>query len=225
MRVEGRSIMNASTTRIPIVIADDHPIFRKGLCQLVERHCDVIGEANSGDTLLALMPDCLCRVVVLDLAMPGGEGLAVLRELRRLRPDVPVLVLSASPENQYAFRCIRAGASGYLTKQSAPDDLVEAITRVAAGGLYVSARLGRQLAEDTLRPPRRSGARANRLSDREFEVLCLFAAGETTTSISARLGVSVKTVSTYRRRLLTKLELPNLAALIRYALENHLIQS
>ena len=216
---------SASAARIPIAIADDHPIFRRGLCELVVRDCEVIAETDSGDAVLELATRRACRVIVLDLAMPGPDGLTVIKSLREMRPDVPVLVLSASPESQYAYRCIRAGAAGYLTKTSAPDDLVEAIKQVAAGGLYVSARLGRQLVDDTLRPPARSGPRANRLSDREFDVLWLLAAGRSATDIGGRLGISVKTVSTYRRRLLTKLELPNSAALIRYALENGLIGS
>jgi len=209
--------------RISIAIADDHPIFRRGLRSLVEPEYDIVAEAESGHAILDIAPSLACRVVILDLAMPGAGGLAVLKELRRVRPDLPVLVLSASPEDQHAYRCIKAGASGYLTKSSAADELLDAIKRVAAGGLYVSAAIGRRLTGDALRPAMRAGARANQLSDREFEVLCLLVAGESVTAIGRRLHLSVKTISTYRRRVLTKLDMPNLAALVRYAVETGLI--
>ena len=211
--------------RIRIAIADDHPIVRRGLCHLVERDCEVVAEVDSGDAIIALAPECVCDVFVIDLAMPGPGGLAVLKALRRLRPDVPVLVLSVSPEDQFALRALKSGASGYLTKRSAPDELIDAIRRVAAGGLYVSAAIGRRLTDEIMRPPPRSGAAPAGLSDREFEVLSMFAAGETVTAIGVRLGLSVKTISTYRRRLLTKLELPNSAALIRYAIEHRILES
>lgn len=211
--------------RIRIAIADDHPIVRRGLCHLVKDDCDVVAEADSGDAMLALAPRCACDVFVIDLAMPGPGGLTVIRELRRLRPDVPVLVLSVSPEDQFAVRAIKAGAAGYLTKRGAPDDLIDAIRRVGAGGLYLTAATGRRLTEEMLRPPPRAGAAPARLSDREFEVLAMFASGESVTAISVRLGLSVKTISTYRRRLLTKLGLANNAALIRYALEHRILES
>lgn len=210
--------------RVRIAIADDHPIVRRGLCHLVQQDCEVVAEADSGDAIIALAPGCPCDVFVIDLAMPGPGGLAVIRELRRLRPDVPVLVLSVSPEDQFAIRAIKAGASGYLTKRSAPDDLIDAIRRVARGGLHVTAAVGRRLTDEVLRPPLRTGG-SRGLSDREFEVLAMFAAGDSVTTIGGRLGLSVKTISTYRRRLLTKLELPNSAALIRYALEHRIIES
>lgn len=210
--------------RIRIAIADDHPIVRRGLCHLVEDECEVVAEADSGDAMLALAPACPCEVFVIDLAMPGPGGLTVIKELRRLRPEVPVLVLSVSPEDQFAVRALKAGAAGYLTKRGAPDELIDAIRRVAAGGLYVSAAIGRRLTEELLRPAPRAGASVS-LSDREFEVLSMFASGESVTAIGARLGLSVKTISTYRRRLLTKLGLPNSAALIRYAIEHRIVES
>lgn len=138
-----------------------------------------------------------------------------------------MLVLSVSPEDQFALRALKSGAAGYLTKRSAPDDLIDAIRRIAAGGLHVSAEIGRRLTDEMMRPPPCAGAAAaaSRLSDREFEVLSMFAAGETVTAIGVRLGLSVKTISTYRRRLMVKLELPNNAALIRYALEHRILES
>lgn len=211
--------------RIRIAIADDHPIVRRGLRHLVEHDCEVVAEADSGDAIIALAAGCDCDVFVIDLAMPGPGGLTVLKTLRALRPDVPVLVLSVSPEDQFALRAIKAGAAGYLTKRSAPDELIEAITRIASGGLYVSPAIGRQMTEEMMRPPQRTGAPSNRLSDREFEVLSMFAAGESVTAIGARLGLSVKTVSTYRQRLMVKLDLPNTAALIRFALEHRILES
>jgi two-component system invasion response regulator UvrY len=217
--------MRPAPQRVRIAIADDHPIVRRGLCHLVEQDCEVVAEAGSGDEMIAIAADCPCDVFVLDLAMPGPGGLAVLKELRRLRPDVPVLVLSVSPEDQFALRAIKAGASGYLTKRSAPEDLINAIRHIAQGRLHVSAAIGRRLTEDILRPPLRTGPASARLSDREFEVLSMFAAGESLTAIGARLSLSVKTISTYRRRLMIKLALPNNAALIRYAIDNHIIES
>ncbi len=210
--------------RIRIAIADDHPIVRRGLCHLVEQECEVVAQADSGDAMLALAAACTCDVFVIDLAMPGPGGFSVLRALRRLRPDVPVLVLSVSPEDQFALRAVKGGAAGYLTKRSAPEELIEAIRRVAAGGLYVSAATGRRLTAEVMRPPQRAGAASHRLSDREFEVLSMFAAGETVTAIAVNLGLSVKTISTYRRRLMLKLDLPNTAALIRFALEQRILE-
>ncbi len=217
--------MSPRPRRIRIAIADDHPIVRRGLCHLVAHACEVVAEVASGDAILALAAGCDCEVFVIDLAMPGPGGLTVLKTLRALRPDVPVLVLSVSSEDQFALRAIKSGAAGYLTKRSAPDELIEAITRIAGGGLYVSAAIGRQMTEEMMRPPQRTGAPTHRLSDREFEVLSMFAAGESVTAIGARLGLSVKTVSTYRQRLMVKLDLPNTAALIRFALEHRILES
>jgi DNA-binding NarL/FixJ family response regulator len=153
--------------------------------------------------------------------MPGRSGLEVLKELRQELPRVRILVLSMHPEDQYAVRALRAGAAGYLTKESAPDELVKAIRRIVAGGRYVSASLAEHLAlglsDDAERSPH------ERLSDREYQVLCLLASGKSVSDVAEELALSVKTVSTYRARILEKMNLKNNAELTRYAIENHLV--
>jgi two-component system invasion response regulator UvrY len=210
-----------TSPRIRIIVADDHPIVRKGLCQIVESDpaLHVVAETATADDTLATAQRTPCDVVVLDLNMPGAVGLSVLKALREQLPAVPVLVMSMAPEDQFGARAVRAGAAGYISKRTAPEQLVDAIHRVVAGGLYVSSTTGQALAQDLLRPPARAGANAFRLSDRELEVLRLLGSGVSGEAIAARLGVSGKTVSTYRKRLLTKLGLDSTAALIRYAIE------
>lgn len=207
------------------MIADDHPIVRRGLRNIVasERDLEVVAEAENAAEVLETAARTECDVVVLDLSMPGASGLSVLKELRRQHPRIAVLVLSVAPEDQFALRAVKAGAAGYLTKRSAPDQLVDAIRCVIKGGLHLSVATGRSLVDEALRPePRRSAGWA-RLSDRELEVLRLLASGMSATRIGKELGVSVKTVSTHRTRLLTKLDLDSTAALVRYAIAEGLI--
>lgn len=208
--------------RIRIIVADDHPIVRKGLCQIVngDPSCHVVAETATADETLSAARQTPCDVVVLDLGLPGAVGLSALKALREQLPDVPVLILSVAPEDQFGARAIRAGAAGYVSKRGAPDQLVEAIRRVAAGGLWVSLATGQTLARDVLRPPARVGTSALRLSDRELEVLRMLGSGLSGEAIAVRLGVSGKTVSTYRSRLLIKLGLDSTAALIRYSIEH-----
>jgi two-component system, NarL family, invasion response regulator UvrY len=179
------------------------------------------GEATNGQEVLDKVRAEAWDVVVLDISMPDRSGLDVLKQLRSERPKLPVLVLSMHSEDQYAVRVLKAGASGYLTKDSAPDELVKAIRKVVSGGRYVSSFLAEKLAfeigTDSSRLPHET------LSDREFQVLRLIAAGKSVTEIAAELYLSVKTVSTYRARMLEKMNLTTNAELIHYAMQNHLI--
>ena len=181
----------------------------------------VFGEASTGEEALGKVWKEKWDVVVLDITMPGRTGLEVLKEIKQSRPKLPVLVLSMHPEDQFAVRVLKAGASGYLTKDSAPDELVKAIRKVVSGGTYVSAFLAEKLAfeigTDSSKPPHEA------LSDREFQVLRLIAAGKSVKEIAAELYLSVKTVSTYRARLLQKMNLETNAELIHYAIQNRLI--
>ena len=186
---------------------------------------EVVAEADTADDVLAVIGTKEFDVVVLDLGLPGAVGLSVLKRLRQELPDVPVLILSIAPEDQFGIRAVKAGASGYVPKRSAAEQLVDAIRRVASGGMYVSRVTGQKLAQETLRPAPRSGAGAHLLSNRELEVLRLIAGGQSGTAIARALKVSPKTVSTYRRRLLTKLELDSTASLIRYAVDQQIIDA
>ena len=208
---------------IRALIADDHAVVRQGLKQIIGDLPEmmVAGEATNGQEVLDKVRAETWDVVVLDISMPDRSGLDVLKQLRSERPKLPVLVLSMHSEDQYAVRVLKAGASGYLTKDSAPDELVKAIRKVVSGGTYVSSFLAEKLAfeigTDSSRLPHET------LSDREFQVLRLIAAGESVTEIAAELYLSVKTVSTYRARLLQKMNLTTNAELIHYAMHNHLI--
>jgi two-component system, NarL family, invasion response regulator UvrY len=207
---------------INILIADDHAVVRRGLKQIVTEQADmqVLGEAQNVQEVFRLLRQREWDVVVLDLNMPGGSGLEVLRDLKEMRPDLPVLILTMHPEDQFAMRVLKAGAAGYLTKESAPEQLVQAIRKAHAGGRYVSPTLAEQMAEalgsaDSQRPH-------EGLSDREYEVLCLIGAGKTMTEIADHLQLSVKTVSTYRTRLLEKMGLATNAEVMHYVLSKGL---
>jgi DNA-binding NarL/FixJ family response regulator len=208
---------------IRALIADDHAVVRQGLKQILGDMPEMVvaGEATTGQEVLDKVRAETWDVVVLDISMPDRSGLDVLKQLRSERPKLPVLVLSMHSEDQYAVRVLKAGASGYLTKDSAPDELVKAIRKVVSGGTYVSSFLAEKLAfevgTDSSRLPH------DTLSDREFQVLRLIAAGESVTEIAAELYLSVKTVSTYRARLLQKMNLTTNAELMHYAMQNHLI--
>jgi two-component system invasion response regulator UvrY len=208
---------------IRALIADDHAVVRQGLKQILGDTPEMVvaGEATTGQEVLDKIRAETWDVVVLDISMPDRSGLDVLKQLRSERPKLPVLVLSMHSEDQYAVRVLKAGASGYLTKDSAPDELVKAIRKVVSGGRYVSSFLAEKLAfeigTDSSRLPHET------LSDREFQVLRLIAAGESVTEIAAELCLSVKTVSTYRARMLEKMNLGTTAELIHYAMQNHLI--
>ena len=206
-----------------ILIVDDHPIVRKGLRSTLEEHSDliVVDEARDGEEAITKARLTLPDVILLDLSMPGKGGFEVLRLLHAEMPQVRILILSTYPEKQYAVRCLRNGAVGYLTKESASEELVTAVRRVVQGRRYVSASLAEILAsevktEDTRMPH-------EQLSDREFEVLCLIGRGRTVSEIAGILSLSLPTINTYRSRILDKMSLKTTAQLIHYVIENRLI--
>lgn len=205
------------TTPIRIFIADDHPIVRQGLRRIVEADAGLMisGEAGDAAALCSALDGTATDLVLLDVSMPGGPFLDTLRALRERHPTVRVLVLSVHPEDQWAVRALRAGASGYLTKDHSPDQLLEAIRRVYRGGKYVSPTLAEQLASQL----DGGGQRAPHelLSDREFEVMRRLGSGLTVTQIASELAISAKTVSTYRNRIMEKMAVETNADLVRYA--------
>jgi DNA-binding NarL/FixJ family response regulator len=208
---------------IRILVADDHAIVRRGLRQIVADESDmqVVGEAQTTQEILDLARQEEWDVTVLNISMPGRGGFEALKALKQTHSKRPVLVLSMYPEDQFAVRAFRAGAAGYMTKESAPEDLVQAIRKVVRGGKYVSPSLAEKLAaelgEDAERPPHEA------LSEREYHVLCLLASGKTVTQIAAEMSLSVKTISTYRVRLLEKMRMKTNAEVTRYAIEHRLI--
>ncbi|HXC62222.1 MAG TPA: response regulator transcription factor [Nitrospiria bacterium] len=208
---------------IKILIADDHAIVRKGLKQILAETTDIIvaGEAHNGQEVLNKVRTGDWDVVVLDITMPGTSGLDILKEMKNDHPKLPVLVLSIHSEDQYAVRVLKAGASGYLTKESAPDELVKAIRKVSTGGKYVSAYTAEMLAYDLDRnsekPPHEF------LSDREYQVLCLLCLGKTVKEIAKEKSLSIKTISTYRTRILEKTKMKTNAELIHYGIRNRLV--
>ena len=209
---------------INVLIADDHPIVRQGLRQILAGISDmkVAGEAVNGQETLEQVRAGGWDVLVLDITMPGRSGFDILKELKHLQPDLPVLVLSIHAEEQFAVRVLKAGASGYLTKENAPDELIKAIRKVVSGGKYISRTLAERLAFGLDAASERP--RHEALSDREFQVMQMVASGKTLTKIAEELSLSTKTVSTYRTRLLQKMNLETNAEIIRYAIENGLIE-
>lgn len=205
-----------------ILVADDHAVVRRGLKQiLADAFQDAeIGEAASTQEAFDLVWKQEWDLVLLDITMPGRSGLDLLKDLKHHRPHLPVLILSVHPEEQYALRVLKAGAAGYLNKESAVEELVAAVKRVLAGGRYVSAALGEALATSVNASADR--AAHENLSDREFEVLRLIASGKTVSEISVQLSLSVKTISTYRTRALAKMKMKTNAELMRYAVDHHL---
>ena len=209
---------------IRLLIADDHPIVRAGLRRIaeVDRSIAVTAEAANGEETLAAMRDTVVDVVLLDVSMPGSPFSETLQRIRDDHPTVRVLVLSAHPEDQWAVRALRAGASGYLTKDHSPEQLVEAVRRVHRGGRYVSPSLAERLASHL--GPDFAGAPHEQLSDREFEVLRRLGAGRTVKEVAADLRLSPKTVSTYRTRLMEKMRFESTADLVRYAAQHGLME-
>jgi two-component system invasion response regulator UvrY len=212
-----------SGSRLRVLIADDHAIVRQGLRQILSDTPDleVAGEADSGVAAIQLARAQPWDVMLMDVSMPDRNGIDALKIIRKEFPRLPVLILSMYPEDQYAIRALKAGAAGYLTKQSAPEQLVHAIRQVASGKKYVSAALALELADaisdDSERAPH------EKLSDREYQTLCLIASGKTLTQIGEELNLSVKTVSVYRARLLEKMKLHNNAELTHYGLKHGLV--
>ena len=206
-----------------ILLTDDHAVVRQGLKQILaaEFRKAEFGEAGNAAEAIEKIWRESWDVAVLDISMPGRTGLEVLKEIKRSRPRLPVLVLSMHPEDQFAVRLLKAGAAGYMTKESAPAELVGAVKKVMAGGRYVSPALAEKMASylavDVQNPPH------ERLSDREFHVLRLIASGKPVSAIAKELSLSVKTISTYRARILEKMGMANSAELTHYAIQNHLV--
>ncbi len=208
---------------IKILIADDHPIVRRGIRQILAETTDlhVGGEAASGPEVMAKVDHERWDVIVLDLSMPDRSGIDLIADLRRVRPETRILVLTVFSEEQYAVRALRAGASGFLTKESAPDKLVEAVRKVAAGGRYVSPELAEALA--SMLAGDGEGPAHERLSNREFEILKMIGSGKTVSQIADDLGLSVKTISTHRTRILHKMSMKTNAELTHYVVRTRLV--
>jgi len=209
---------------IRVAVADDHAIVRQGLRHVLTAEPDIAiaGEASNHGEVIQLLRREACDVLVLDVAMPGKNGIDTLKQVKSEWPKLPVLILSMYPEDQYAFRALKAGASGYLTKMAAAGQLVEAIRQVVRGRKYITPELAASLAESFDRDP--DVPPHTLLSDREFQTLRLIAAGRTLAQIGEELALSPKTVSVYRARLLAKLRLATNAELTRYALEHKLLE-
>jgi DNA-binding NarL/FixJ family response regulator len=208
---------------IRVLLADDHTMVRAGLKELLSETGDITvsGEANNGAEALARIRDGDYDVAVLDMSMPGRSGIELIRQVKQERPQLPILVLSMHSEEQYAVRALKAGASGYLTKESAADQLVVAIRRIAAGGAFVTPETAQRLALDVNAAG--TAAPHSLLSDREFQVLRLIAGGKSVSEIAKQLTLSVKTISTHKTRILRKMRLANQTELIRYAIEHKLL--
>ena len=208
---------------IRVLLADDHALVRAGLKEILAGTGDitVAGEATNGQEVMARIRGQDYDVAVLDMSMPGRSGIELIKQVKDEKPKLRVLVLTMHSEEQYAVRALKAGASGYLTKDSAAEQLVAAIRKIAAGGAYVSPETAERLVLDA--SPRAEAAPHTLLSDREFQVLQLIAGGQSVSEIARRLALSVKTVSTHKTRILQKMGLANQAELIRYALEHKLL--
>ena len=208
---------------IKILIADDHAIVREGLKQILSESPDlvVVAEASSGQEVLEKISKNDLDLVVLDIAMPGRGGLDILKEIKTQKPRLPVLMLSMYPEEQYAIRVLKSGASGYLTKESAPSELVMAIRQISQGKKYISPSLAEKLAIDLEVSPDKLPHEI--LSDREYQVMCMIASGKTLKEIADGLSLSIKTISTYRSRILEKMNMKTNAELTHYAIKNNLV--
>ena len=205
-----------------VLLVDDHAVVRRGVRAIVEDHMPSLelAEAGSADEALVALEETF-DAIVLDLSMPGRDGFDLLAEIRHRHPKLPVLIMSLHGEEQFALRALRAGAAGYLTKSTAPEQLVTALAKVLRGGRYVSEALAERLAAGVGEP--QDGSPHERLSDREFDVMRGIASGRSVSEIAAQMHLSVKTVSTYRTRLLEKMRMSTNAELTRYALEAGLV--
>ncbi|RMG69216.1 MAG: DNA-binding response regulator [Calditrichaeota bacterium] len=206
-----------------ILIADDHPLIREGFKKILSREVGltVVGEASNAGEVLSFLRNHPCDLVVLDINMPGRSGLEVLEDIRRQNPEVKILILSIHPESRFAIRALKAGAAGYLTKDSAPEELVAAIRKIQEGRKYISPNLAEHIAYSI--GPEQAMNPHDRLSNREMEVFLKIAAGKTIQEIAQELNLSASTINTYRNRILEKMGLKSNAEIIHYALRNHLL--
>jgi len=204
-----------------ILIADDHPIVRRGLKQILSDEADVamVGEAQSSNEVFELVRTQNWDVVVLDITMPGRGGLDTLKELKRQYPELPVLILSMHPEDQYAVRAFKGGAAGYMTKESAPKELVKAIRKIARGGKYVSETLAEKMVSIMGAGP----PSLDSLSAREHQVMFMIASGKTMSQIAEEMSLSIKTISTYKTHILEKMNMKNSSELVLYAVKYGMI--
>ncbi|UCG55146.1 MAG: response regulator transcription factor, partial [Dehalococcoidia bacterium] len=199
-----------------VLIADDHPVFREGLRQILNETNDLVvaSEASNGIEVLKKVREGCCDVVLLDISLPGINGIEILKHLKSEKTGIPILMLTMHPEEQYAIRALKAGASGYLTKESTPDELVIAIRKISKGGKYVSSSLAEKLATEVGRKDAK--ASHEMLSDREYQIMLLIASGKTVSQIAEILSLSIKTISTYRSRILEKMGMKTNAELTYY---------
>ncbi len=206
-----------------LLIVDDHPLVRKGLCQILKEEISLslLDELSNGRDVLPQVDKVSYDVVILDISLPGKDGLEVLKDLHYYHPDLPVLILSIQSESQYALRALKLGASGCLNKASAPEELVKAVRQVLQGSRYLSSKVSQLLLEDYQNI--HSDEPHKHLSEREYQVLIKLAAGLSSSEISRELNLSIKTVSTYRSRLLQKMNMKNNAQLTYYAIKHNLI--
>jgi len=213
----------ARAAMIRVVIADDHTIVREGLRQLLQASVDfdVVSEARDGHEVMQRVRELDFDVLLLDMSMPGKSGMELIKQVKSERPKLRILVLSMHQEHQYAVRAIKAGASGYLTKESASSQLAAAIRKVACGGAFISAEVAEQLALSAM--PQAEGLPHTALSDREYQVFRLLVSGKTVSDIGEQLNLSVKTVSTHKARLLQKMGVANQTELVHYAIRHRLI--
>lgn len=208
---------------INIFIADDHALIREGIKKILSTVSDLnlVGETADPNEISELLKKVSCDILILDLSMPGKDGLDVLKELKNFSPQTKILIMTMHPEDQFAKRTLKAGASGYLTKESAPDELITAIRRIASGRKYVSQNLAEKLAQDL--EDNSDKPVQDLLSDREFQILKMIASGKSQIDIADELSISASTVNTYRSRILEKLNLQTTADLIHFAYQNKLI--
>jgi two-component system invasion response regulator UvrY len=209
---------------IKILIVDDHAIVREGLSRIIGAENDMIvaGMAKDGTEVIRLMLDNEIDVVVLDISMPGKSGLDLIKDLKQVQPLVKILMLSMYPEERFAMRSIKAGASGYLTKEMAPEEIVSAVRTIYSGRKYITPALADMIAEELQNPSEKVPHEL--LSDREFEVLCMLAIGKPVVEIASTLSLSESTVSTYRMRILQKMNLKTNSDLIHYGIEHGLVE-
>jgi len=208
---------------IKILIVDDHPLIREGLKKILQTEMDfvVVGELAKGSEVQEFIKNKTCDLIILDINLPGRNGLDVLKDVKALRPDISVLMLSILPEEQFAVRAIRAGAAGYITKDGAPEELIRAIRKIASGRRYVSEQLAENLALDI--SFKSDKLLHERLSDREFQILLLIGSGKSTKEIARLLLISQSTVNTYRSRIFEKMALKTTGQLIHYVFKNELL--